>query len=66
VRVHDERMKRTGQNGISGYDDCFINCLSTTETGGPAGSEPAPRWGRGWGRSRWSGAHIPGTAGGTP
>jgi len=38
--LYDERMKLTGQNGISDYDLGFTNFLYTTETGG-AGRQPA-------------------------
>jgi hypothetical protein len=38
--LYDERMKLTGQNGISDYDLGFTNFLYTTETGG-IGRQPA-------------------------
>jgi hypothetical protein len=38
--LYDERMKLTGQNGISDYDLGFTNFLYTTETGGE-GRQPA-------------------------
>jgi hypothetical protein len=38
--LYDERMKLTGQNGISDYDLGFTNFLYTTETGGK-GRQPA-------------------------
>jgi hypothetical protein len=41
-RLYDERMRLTGQNGISDYDLGFTNFLYTFETSATARQTPAP------------------------
>jgi hypothetical protein len=41
-RLYDERMRLTGQNGLSDYDVGFTNFLYTFELSSSAGQEPPP------------------------
>jgi hypothetical protein len=41
-RLYDERMRLTGQNGLSDYDVGFTNFLYTFELSSTARQEPPP------------------------